>query len=50
MKKKYWIFKYINYCPLCCSTKEYRERRYTKKPKSFIKRLEFEEIYDYCQF
>lgn len=48
MKKKYWIFKTTYYCPLCGSEKIYRERRYTKKPKSFNKRQDWSEQYDYC--
>ena len=48
MKKKYWIYKTIDYCPVCGREDIYRERRYTKKPKLFNNRQEWVVHYDYC--
>ena len=45
---KYWIYRTTYYCPLCGKEKDYRERRYTKKPKHFSHRQELKEKYDYC--
>lgn len=43
--KNYWIFKTINYCPLCGKEEIYRERKYNKKPKDYNKRNETKEGY-----
>ena len=48
MKKKYWIYKTVEYCPVCGREDIYRERRYTKKPKLFNNRQELVVHYDYC--
>lgn len=47
-KKKYWYHYYEVYCPCCGRETIYKERRYTKKPKEYRTRHEYEERYDYC--
>ena len=47
-KKKYWIFRTVFYCPLCCREEIYLERKYTLKPKDYNERQKFIEVYDYC--
>ncbi len=45
---KYWYFITTYYCPMCGSTTEYRERRYTPKPKDWQDRHLEKESWDYC--
>jgi len=42
-KGKYWYFIYYEECVLCCRHSEYRERRYTPRPKEYKDRHEFKE-------
>lgn len=37
-KRKYWYFTVIYECVLCGRREEYRERRYTEKPKDYNER------------
>jgi hypothetical protein len=39
--KKHWYFITIRKCCLCGKTYEYRERRYTKKPKDRSKCIDY---------
>jgi len=50
---EHWYKITIHYCPVCGKSKEYRERRYGKRPKDIgyqpnPERFEFVEMYDYC--
>jgi hypothetical protein len=47
-KRKYWLFITYQECPVCGRGTEYRERRYTRKPKNASKRHKFEQHYDWC--
>ena len=47
-KGKYWYHTTYFHCPVCGREDKMRERRYTKKPKSFMDRWEFLEEYDNC--
>lgn len=40
-KRKYWYFIEFWECPVCGRSSQYRERRYTKKPKSIKKRYNY---------
>lgn len=40
-RRKYWYKFYYSECVLCGSHREYKERRYTKKPKDPSERHEF---------
>ena len=42
-RKPYWYEIYIFECPICGHTTEYRERRYTPKPKAAEKRIHWSE-------
>ena len=46
--RKHWYFFYEIYCPLCCSSRIGRERRYGRRPKRYWKRHDFTEAYDWC--
>ena len=39
--RKYWYFVTLDECVLCSGGNTYRERRYTKKPKDPLKRMEY---------
>ena len=45
--KLHWYEFYISECPICGHTEEYRERRYTPKPKDIRKRVHWSED-TYC--
>ena len=47
-KRKYWYFIVYEECPVCGRGKEYRERRYTRRPNDARKRHKFEQRYDWC--
>jgi len=47
-KKKYWMYICHDECPVCGSGEDYRERRYTKKPKKWEERHKFGVAYDWC--
>lgn len=40
-KKKYWYYFSWSECVLCGKNQNYKERRYTKKPKNTQERNEF---------
>lgn len=46
--KKHWYFVSIDYCPQCGRSKEYRERRYGRKPKCYDQCHSYEEHWDHC--
>jgi hypothetical protein len=48
LKKKYWIYTEVWYCPVCGRGETFKERRYDKKPEEWEKRNEYRESYDYC--
>lgn len=48
LKSNYWIFSTHFECPVCGSCRTYRERRYGKKPKSWLKRQKTYLYFDYC--
>ena len=43
-----WYMHFIEECPVCGRGSEWKERRYTPKPKTAALRWEFIERYDYC--
>lgn len=45
---RYWYFITYHYCPQCCGSVTYRERRYTERPEDYWERHEEKEVYDYC--
>ena len=46
--KRHWYFITIHECPVCHSRKEYRKRRYGRRP-SYRKRYDYDgNYYDYC--
>ncbi len=45
---KHWYFFTVFECPVCGRTHTYKERRYTRKPKSWAKRHKFIPSYDWC--
>ena len=49
MKKSIGYLKLFIIVLYVVKKKVYRERRYTKKPKSFNKIQEWNEQYDYCE-
>lgn len=48
MKRRHWYFITIHECPACGGTKEYRERRFDRRPKAWEKRHRFVDVWDYC--
>ena len=48
-KKKYWYLITSTECPICGKGRWYRERKYTKRPKTPSLRRYIIERYDYCQ-
>ena len=51
MKRKrriYWYFFYHTECPQCGRLKDYKERRYTPKPKRARNRHEYKQQWDTC--
>ncbi len=47
--KKYWYMLYIEECPVCGRTDEFKERRYTRKPGDRVDRYNYKQEYCYCQ-
>ena len=43
-KGKYWYYISYHECQLCGAGEEYRDRRYTPKPKDPAKRREFNQF------
>jgi predicted RNA-binding Zn-ribbon protein involved in translation (DUF1610 family) len=48
--KRCWYFITEFYCPACGHTKAYRERKYTKKPKTWGLCHEVIEAWDGCDW
>lgn len=48
MKRRHWYFITFEDCPVCGHGKEYRERRFTPKPKDPAKRYQYRHYWDYC--
>lgn len=46
--KKHWYYIEIHECPVCSGGREFRERRYTRKPKDPLKRFRWVPVYDNC--
>ena len=50
-KQTYWYFIWYGECPVCGSSKGYRERRYTPKPEEATERYGYlpqNQTYDHC--
>ncbi len=48
MKRKHWYFITFESCPSCGRVKEYRERRFTPRPKDAVRRYKYLFYWDYC--
>ncbi len=46
--KRHWYFISVFYCPLCGREREYRERRYGRKPKTTTRK--FIQDWDGCDW
>jgi hypothetical protein len=49
IKVKYWYKTYIEECPVCGRSDQYKERQYTEKPEDYLDRVKVYQRYDYCE-
>ena len=49
MKKNYWYLSQVIECPVCGRVDEFKERRYTEKPKDKKDRYNYKQEYCYCE-
>jgi len=47
-KKAHWYLFTVTECPVCGNGEEYKERKYTEKPKDKEDRYIYQQQYDNC--